>query len=182
MCRRVPDEPAPTTASSLFAPPPGERQFDERGVTIVWRLLKALYSYGETGAGRIWHRTAKKQLVQVRTDLVLYVDDCWYVDTDSASADADLKQFGARFKLVVDEPSEQFLGLIYCIHVRFGLAVSAEAYGLDKAAQYLLKPLESFPRYDTPSIASLMKDFEFAALRVHVIDLALVQVDQSKTP
>eukprot|EP00965_Chrysotila_dentata_P246952 6207454-Pleurochrysis_carterae.AAC.6 len=39
-------------------PPPGERFFDNRGVPVVWRLLKPLY--GEADAGRIWHRTAKK--------------------------------------------------------------------------------------------------------------------------
>eukprot|EP00965_Chrysotila_dentata_P005830 191930-Pleurochrysis_carterae.AAC.1 len=45
-------------------PPPNERQFDDRGVPIVWRLIKPLY--GEADAGRIWHRTAKRQLVEVQ--------------------------------------------------------------------------------------------------------------------
>eukprot|EP00965_Chrysotila_dentata_P117045 3868295-Pleurochrysis_carterae.AAC.1 len=45
-------------------PPPGEQTYDTRGVPIVWLLLKPLY--GEADAGRIWHRTAKKQLVDVQ--------------------------------------------------------------------------------------------------------------------
>eukprot|EP00965_Chrysotila_dentata_P054403 1804847-Pleurochrysis_carterae.AAC.1 len=36
--------------------------FDDRGISILWKLLKPLY--GEVDAGRIWHRTAKKQLIQ----------------------------------------------------------------------------------------------------------------------
>eukprot|EP00965_Chrysotila_dentata_P157143 5191913-Pleurochrysis_carterae.AAC.2 len=45
-------------------PPPDERFFDDRGVPVAWELLKPLY--GEADAGRIWHRTAEKQLVETQ--------------------------------------------------------------------------------------------------------------------
>eukprot|EP00965_Chrysotila_dentata_P076041 2512529-Pleurochrysis_carterae.AAC.5 len=91
-------------------PPPDERFCDNREKPIVWKLLKPLC--GEADVGRIWHRTAKKQLVQVQgftqsefdpcyfykkypdghqVDLVLYVDDCWMADTGGAQADNDLR-------------------------------------------------------------------------------------------
>eukprot|EP00965_Chrysotila_dentata_P131600 4350410-Pleurochrysis_carterae.AAC.1 len=53
-----------TTARYTHDPPPDERFFDDRGVPIVWKFLKSLY--GEADAGKIWHRTAKKQLTQVQ--------------------------------------------------------------------------------------------------------------------
>eukprot|EP00965_Chrysotila_dentata_P131839 4358883-Pleurochrysis_carterae.AAC.1 len=95
---------------------------DDRGVPIVWKLLKLLY--GEADAGRIWHRTAMKQLVQTqgftqsefdpcyffkkysdgyRFDLILYVDHCWMADTGSAQAENDVCIFRDRFKLTLQE-------------------------------------------------------------------------------
>eukprot|EP00965_Chrysotila_dentata_P081738 2698317-Pleurochrysis_carterae.AAC.1 len=55
-------------------PSPNERFFDDRGMPIVWKPLKPLYR--EADAGRIWHRTAKKQLVQVQGSTQSEFDPC----------------------------------------------------------------------------------------------------------
>eukprot|EP00965_Chrysotila_dentata_P000852 26905-Pleurochrysis_carterae.AAC.1 len=103
-------------------PPPDERFFNDREKSVVWKLLKPLY--GEADAGRIWHRTAKKQLVQVQgfkqsefdpcyfykkypdghgVDLILYVDDCKIADTGGQQANKDLQIFRDRFKLTMQD-------------------------------------------------------------------------------
>ena len=94
MCRQFADN------EIVYARPPPNfpggrrfRNFDERGIPLVWRLKVPLY--GEADAGRIWNRTAVHQLVRVqgftqseydpcyffkevsgeRVDIALYVDD-----------------------------------------------------------------------------------------------------------
>eukprot|EP00965_Chrysotila_dentata_P175167 5781913-Pleurochrysis_carterae.AAC.1 len=69
-------------------PPPDERFFDDRGVPIVWKLLKPLY--GEADAGRIWHRTAKKQLVQTQGFTQSEFDPCYFFKKYSDGHRVDL--------------------------------------------------------------------------------------------
>eukprot|EP00965_Chrysotila_dentata_P147978 4884591-Pleurochrysis_carterae.AAC.1 len=59
-----------------FALHPIERFFDDRGVPIVWKLLKPLY--GEADAGRIWHRAAKRQLVEVQESTQSEFEPCYF--------------------------------------------------------------------------------------------------------
>eukprot|EP00965_Chrysotila_dentata_P148397 4899524-Pleurochrysis_carterae.AAC.1 len=114
-----------------------------------------------------------------RADLVLYVDDCWYTDTGGAMADRDLQLFGARFKLTLEDEPKQFLGTN--IHVSDGrIHISAKAYVLAKAREYLLKPLADYPNYDTPDGPNLVKDYETAALKLHVVHPAFLKMYQSK--
>eukprot|EP00965_Chrysotila_dentata_P091976 3036041-Pleurochrysis_carterae.AAC.3 len=151
-------------------PPPDERYFDDRGVPIVWKLLKPFY--GEADAGRIWHRTAKKQLIEVqgltqskfdpcyffkkydnehRVDLVLYVDDCWMADTGTMKADEDLRLFRERFKLTMQTKPKQFLGMNIDMADNGDVKISADAYIKATAEVYLPKPLTECPRFETPS-------------------------------
>eukprot|EP00965_Chrysotila_dentata_P155437 5135399-Pleurochrysis_carterae.AAC.1 len=57
-------------------PPLDERHFDDRGIPVVWKLLKLLY--GEADAGRIWRRTAKKQLIEVQGFTQSEFDPCYF--------------------------------------------------------------------------------------------------------
>eukprot|EP00965_Chrysotila_dentata_P228242 6196492-Pleurochrysis_carterae.AAC.2 len=126
-----------TTKKVYVRPLPDKRFFDDRGVPIIYKLLKSLS--GEADAGRIWHCTAKKQLINVqrftqsefdpryfykkyadghRVDLVLHVDDCWMADTGSKQADNDLRIFRDRFKLTMQDKTKQFLGICTSTLVR----------------------------------------------------------------
>eukprot|EP00965_Chrysotila_dentata_P007610 247819-Pleurochrysis_carterae.AAC.2 len=42
-----------TTEKCTSAPPPDERYFDDRGVPIVWKLLKPLYGEADAGAAHM---------------------------------------------------------------------------------------------------------------------------------
>eukprot|EP00965_Chrysotila_dentata_P032009 1067413-Pleurochrysis_carterae.AAC.1 len=57
-------------------PPPDKRFFDDQGVPIIWKMLEPLY--GETDAGRIWHGTAKKQLINVQGFTQSELDPCYF--------------------------------------------------------------------------------------------------------
>eukprot|EP00965_Chrysotila_dentata_P068581 2266682-Pleurochrysis_carterae.AAC.1 len=180
-------------------PPPGEQSYDTRGVPIVWLLLKPLY--GEVDAGRIWHRTAKKQLVEEqkfsqsehdpclffkvypdgsRADLVLYVDDCWFTNTSGVGADDDLKRFSGKFKLTVESNPKQFLGMNVTVHDPHHISLSAEAYVKAKAEQYLRSPVEALPVCDTPAAVTLIKDYEKAMLKQSAPDYRFMKAYQSK--
>jgi hypothetical protein len=89
-------------------PPPNFRQFDERGVPIVWLLNTPLYGQGD--AGRIGYRTTHTQLVQqgfarshhdpclyvkgfsdgTIVDLALYVDDMFITSDAGDRLEAEL--------------------------------------------------------------------------------------------
>eukprot|EP00965_Chrysotila_dentata_P009475 308797-Pleurochrysis_carterae.AAC.1 len=164
-------------------PPPDERYFDDRGVPIVWKLLKPLY--GKADAGRIWHRTAKKQLVQLqgfkqsefgpcyfykkdpdgrRVDLILYVDDCCMADTGG-------KQANNAFR---DRHEHRHARGWRSQDLRFRAYVKAEA------ETYLSKQLADYSIYDTPLTPQLVKDYEIAARKEHYIDPAFYKNYQSK--
>eukprot|EP00965_Chrysotila_dentata_P026291 871852-Pleurochrysis_carterae.AAC.1 len=66
---------------AFVRPPPDECLCDDRGVPSVWKLLKPLY--GEADAGRIWHRTAKTQLVQFQGFTQSEVDPCYFFKKNS---------------------------------------------------------------------------------------------------
>jgi len=114
-------------------PPPGYRVF-ERGVPVVWQLKVPLY--GEADAGRIWNRTLVKQLVEVqkfkqskydpcyfwkfladgtRMDMVMYVDDGYVIDAQSALADAELEALNKAFTITI-KPAHFFLGNNIIVH------------------------------------------------------------------
>eukprot|EP00965_Chrysotila_dentata_P103814 3427573-Pleurochrysis_carterae.AAC.1 len=166
---------------------------------IVWKLLKPLY--GEAYAGRTWHRTAKKPLVQVQgstqsefdpcyfykkysdghcVDLVLYVDDCWMADTGGAQADNDLRLFRNRFKLTLQDKPKQFLGMNIDMGDDGSVKISASAYVKAEAETYLPNMLDEYPLYDAPSTPQLVKDYEIAARKEHYVDPIFQKNYQSK--
>ena len=118
----------------LYArPPPGYRNYI-RGIPVVWRLQVPLY--GEADAGRIWNRTLVRQLRDVqkfeqsrydpcyfykhlsdgtRMDIVMYVDDGYVVDANSAHADAELELLHKAFTIAI-KPAHFFLGNNIVVH------------------------------------------------------------------
>ena len=122
----------------LARPPIGFREFDERGVEILWLMWVPLY--GQTDAGAIWNRTVNsfqtgpsmeyercpndpcvysKQVNKdgSRVTMPLYVDDGrWYYDDTAEAkrvAEADMKAFGEKFEVRfgdVDPKEDYFLG------------------------------------------------------------------------
>eukprot|EP00965_Chrysotila_dentata_P160468 5298245-Pleurochrysis_carterae.AAC.1 len=170
--------------------PPDERHFNNRGIPFVRKLLKPLY--GEAQAGRIWHRTAKRQLTEIqgfthqyefdpcyffkkyddehRADLALYVDDCWMADTGSLMADDDVRIFQERFKLTVQMKLKQFLGMNIDMDAQGGVQFLADAY---------IKPLAEYPHFDTLSSPQLVKNYKIAAQKEHHVDPAFQKKYQS---
>ena len=119
----------------LARPPVGFRQYDERGVELLWLMWVPLY--GQTDAGAIWNRTVNAVFTDKlgyerssndpcvysrdvgesgdRITMPLYVDDGrWYWDDAvSADAEADMAAFAREFEVRFGDtdPSEDyFLG------------------------------------------------------------------------
>ena len=126
------------TEQVIARPPVGFRQFDERGVEILWLMWVPLY--GQTDAGAIWNRTinafqtgpdmnyersANDPCVyskEVESDgsrvtMPLYVDDGrWYFDDTveaKPTAEKDMEAFGKKFEVRfndVNPREDYFLG------------------------------------------------------------------------
>ena len=122
----------------LARPPVGFREFDERGIEILWLMWVPLY--GQTDAGAIWNRTVNsfqtgpsmeyercpndpcvysKRINEdgSRITMPLYVDDGrWYYDDTAEAkrvAEADMKAFGEKFEVRfgdIDPKEDYFLG------------------------------------------------------------------------
>ena len=113
-------------------PPRGARHYVD-GVPVVWKLRVPLY--GEADAGRLWNRTIVRFLtgplsgggagwIQSKYDpcfffkclgdgtvmhLVIYVDDGYVIDADSALADVELRRLHDRFTINIKD-ARFFLG------------------------------------------------------------------------
>jgi len=164
-------------------PPPGYRNFDERGVPMVWRMARPLYGQGD--AGLIWYRTVVEQLVGqqgfaqsdadpcffykvyesgTRFDLALYVDDGWCViDADCPLAKEELETLAARFKIKVVREPKQFLGCnVDAADSDSPVKVSARAYLERIVGESLPRPLSEYAKAAAPCSAKLMESYEAA--------------------
>ena len=169
-------------------PPPGRRKHDQRGVPVIWRLLVPLY--GESDAGRIWHRTLHRQMMTqkftqsdydpcyyfkklsdgTQLDMLFYVDDGWCTDDHSPAADAELATLAAALKLTIAPGlPEYYLGLNVAFPSPGTVTLSCGTY-IRRMCEKLLpsgRNADSYARVETPSTDALSKHYETALLREH---------------
>jgi len=172
-------------------PPQGYRQFDRRGVAIVWKLMGNCYGRGV--APRVWHQTAIEFMLQPeseeglgmqqsdadpcylfkvyadgsRLDMGLYVDDSWCCDNAGSLADADLAKFAKRFQITLDEDPKHFLGMNVHVHSPTRVTLSSEAYILSMADRYV-PDWRSRPKLTRPCTEKLLKAYDAAHERGRV--------------
>ena len=155
--------------------------------------------YGREDSALLWYHTVVKQTKKqsiirseydpcyfykiypdgTRLDMTLYVDDAFVTTDGGPMADADIKMLCDEFGVEeVKENPEYFLGMNLNItsDKEIGvrrIALSVPTYIRKMASKYLTKPLESYPKYETPSAGNLNTLYEAAARREHVCETSM---------
>jgi hypothetical protein len=156
------------------------REYDERGVELVWVLQRPLY--GEPDAGRIWYTTYSHWLMNDEhffrsiadpshfykifddgsdIQLDLYVDDGSTFDTNAEECDQFFERMGKRFLITV-APDDYFLGMDVSVHSPTLITLSNSTYIMALATRELGEDLSMFRVYNTPGDPRLMEYYEAA--------------------
>ena len=172
-------------------PPVGFRQWDERGVEILWLMWVPLY--GQSDAGAIWNRTinafqteppmsyercendpcvySKSLPDGSQITMPLYVDDGrYYFNSTKACesvANQDMERFSKRFEVKfqdVDPVDDYFLGGNRLSGSLDACTISCYTYIDKQVKRYLPKSLESYPSgwSYTPADETLVRAFDEA--------------------
>ena len=160
----------------LLRPPPGFREYDERGVEIYWLMQHPLY--GQSDAGAIWNRTINKHNTDPppeglgyersthdpglyskevnksgdRCTKVLYVDDLkvYYDDGARSEADRDVGSISRKFEVEFSEENpkqDYFLGADRLRHDKHSATVYSETYIMLQVKRFLPEGFEPSERF-----------------------------------
>ena len=161
------------------------REYDERGVELVWATVRPLY--GEPDAGRVWYNTLAYYLMDTEkfvrnhydpchfaktfadgTDLQLhiYVDDGNTWDTNCVEADAFYERLSTQFDIKV-VPDDYFLGMDVFSPEPAIIKISNKTYILALVAREFPDGAEKLPKYSSPGDPRLFEYYEMA-LAAHV--------------
>ena len=161
------------------------RQYDERGVEMVWLLHRPLY--GGPDAGRAWYLTFHAWLTGTdesflrcdsdaclfdrvltvgRITLNLYVDDGSTWDSNATECDAFYERLGRRFTITGD-PGVFFLGMDHIDHACGSLTLCSRTYILGLCQRELPRPLSEYKDVQIPADPRLMEFYE-TAFQLHI--------------
>ena len=161
-------------------PPQGFRQFDRRGVPIVWKQVGNCY--GDVSAPRIWHQTIHPVLVDTcnmcqsdadpcfyykvypdgsRLEIFLYVDDAWCTDNAGSLADADLKLISDKFEVTWTNDPRHFLNINIKVLSETKVQLSSESYILSMADR-AMPDWRTRPKVNLPCSTNFMKHYDEA--------------------
>ena len=165
--------------------PIGCRLYDERGVELVWEIVKPLY--GGPDSGRAWYLTFTtwlmspaagsflrcdadaclfdRVLAEGRINLNLYVDDGSTWDSNSVECDRFYELLARRFT-ITDDPGVFFLGMDHVDHVSGALTLSSRTYILNLCQRELPRPLAEYKDMQVVSDPRLMEFYE-TAFHIH---------------
>ena len=105
----------------------------------------------------------KKHHEEKHHDICLYVDDGYATaDRDAAAARADMELLNERFKLTSSDNIDLFVGMNMRENADGSVELYSLAYITSLAGKYLAKPLDSYPKWETPASDDLDRSYRKA--------------------
>ena len=161
------------------------RQYDERGVELVWHVIRPLY--GGPDSGRAWYLTFATWVVDTegfsrsdqdvflfdrvldlgRINLNLYVDDGTTWDSNVIECDSFYDRLAKRFSITIDN-GVFFLGMDRVDYQCGALKLSSATYIKSLCHRELPRPLAEYKDVQVCADARLMEFYE-TAFQVHNI-------------